>query len=201
MPKHKKVDGIGEGLDIAGTGTLVLRVQDDIGKVHTIKIPNSLYLPGLRQCLLSPQHWVQETKAMGNKGKTWMTNHWDKCVLCWGGGKFRKTIPHNASTNTPIFYCAPSSKGYRAFVTTFEACEAPYFHQERVVQVPDQMEREPEEFIAEENIHLSGRTRDHEVSEDDDTVRTSNRTHTSPPTDAPDAPTRRGALTFDPNPP
>ena len=89
-PESRKVDGIGEGLDIAGTGTLVLRIQDDNGKVHTIKIPKSLYLPGLRQCLLLPQHWAQETKAMGNKGKTWMTNYWDKCVLCWGGASFAR---------------------------------------------------------------------------------------------------------------
>jgi hypothetical protein len=126
-PGHKKVDGIEEGLEVKGTGTLVLRIQDDDGKVHTIRIPNSLYLPNLRQCLLSLQHWAQEAKAMGGKGKTWMENYWDKCVLCWKGGKFCKPIPFNKFTNTPIFYSAPSSKGYRAFVTTFEACEAPYF--------------------------------------------------------------------------
>ncbi len=133
---HRKVDGIGEGLEVKGMGMLVLRIQDDDGKMHTIRIPNSLYLPNLRQCLLSPQHWAQEAKAMGNKGKTWMENYWDKCVLCWKGGKFRKSVPFNESTNKPIFYSAPSSKGYRAFVTTFEACEAPYFRREHVLQIP-----------------------------------------------------------------
>jgi hypothetical protein len=126
-PGHKKVDGIGEGLEVKGTVLLVLRIQDNDGKVHTICIPNSLYLPNLRQCLLLPQHRAQKAKAMGGKGKTWMENYWDKCVLCWKGGKFCKSIPFNESTNTPIFYSAPFSKGYRAFVTTFEACEAPYF--------------------------------------------------------------------------
>ncbi len=87
-PGHKKVDGIGGGLEVKGTGTLVLRIQDDDGKVHTICIPNSLYFPILRQCLLLPQHWAQEAKAMGGKGKTWMEYYWDKCVLCWKGGKF-----------------------------------------------------------------------------------------------------------------
>ncbi len=62
---------------------------------------------------------------MGNKGKTWMENYWDECILCWKGGKFRKMIRYNESTNTPIFHSAPSSKGYWAFVTTFEVCEAP----------------------------------------------------------------------------
>ncbi len=36
VPEHKKVDGIGEGLEIKGTGTLVLRIQDDGRKTHTI---------------------------------------------------------------------------------------------------------------------------------------------------------------------
>ncbi len=81
VPSSKKVDGIGEGLEIKGTGTLVSCIQEDSGKTHRICVPNSLYLPELRQCLLLPQHWAQEVKAMGNKGKTWMENYWDKCVL------------------------------------------------------------------------------------------------------------------------
>jgi hypothetical protein len=32
VPSSKKVDGIGEGLEIKGTGTLVFRIQDDSGK-------------------------------------------------------------------------------------------------------------------------------------------------------------------------
>ncbi len=65
-----EVNGIGDGLEIKGKGTFVFSLTDDNGKVHTIKIPNSLYLPGLRQCLLSPQHWVQEAKDR----QTWMGN-------------------------------------------------------------------------------------------------------------------------------
>jgi hypothetical protein len=127
-----------------------IRIEDDKGKVYTIRIPNSLYLPDLRRCLLSPQHWAQEAKAMGNKGKTWMENYWDKCILCWKGGKFRKTIRYNESTNTPIFH---SSKAYRAFATTFEACRATYFCRENVLQVPGLREHAPEEFIADEERH------------------------------------------------
>jgi hypothetical protein len=52
-----QVDGIGKGLEIQGEGAFI---EDDDGKVHTIKIPNRLYLPDLRVCLLLPQHWVQE---------------------------------------------------------------------------------------------------------------------------------------------
>jgi len=55
-----EVNGIGKGLAIKRKGTFMFSLEDDNGKNHTIKIPNSLYLPGLKQCLLSPQHWAQE---------------------------------------------------------------------------------------------------------------------------------------------
>jgi hypothetical protein len=53
-------DGISNGLDIQGEGTFKYSIKDDKGKVHTIKIPKSLYLPELRRCLLLPQHLAQE---------------------------------------------------------------------------------------------------------------------------------------------
>jgi len=40
-----EVNGIGEGLAIMGTGTFKFSIEDDIGKIHTIRIPNtSTYL-------------------------------------------------------------------------------------------------------------------------------------------------------------
>ncbi len=75
VPQGKQVKGIGAGLAIKGVGTYVMRIQDDNGKSHEIKIPNSLFLPKLKRCLLSPQHWAKEARAKGNKGKwskTWM---------------------------------------------------------------------------------------------------------------------------------
>ena len=71
------VKGIGNGLAIEGKGTFKFLLEDDQGKIHTIKIPNSLYLPGLKQCLLSPQHWAQEA----GDGQTWMGNFKRECVL------------------------------------------------------------------------------------------------------------------------
>jgi hypothetical protein len=214
IDQGKQVNGIGAGLEIKGTGTFVMRIEDDDGGTHTIKIPNSLYLPALRQCLLSPQHWAQEAKAMGNKGeweanRTWMENHWDKCVLLWRGGRFRRSIPHSPTTNTPSFHTAAASKTYRAFAATFEACEASFFRREHVLQLPGLREQpDPDEFIADENIHLRANDDATKVREDDDkTIRTSNVTGDLPPPipDEPYEPSdrseRRGTLTFDPSPP
>jgi hypothetical protein len=72
-----QVDGINSGLDIAGQGTFRFNITNDDGKIHAIKVPNSLYVPNLKRCLLLPQHWVQEA---GYK-QTWMENYRDSCVL------------------------------------------------------------------------------------------------------------------------
>jgi hypothetical protein len=91
----------------------------------------SLFLPDLKQCLLSPQHWVQEA----GDGQTWMGNFARECVVNWhGGGK--KTVLFDPSTNTPIFTTAPSSRAYCTFATAFEALEAPYYRKETVLQYP-----------------------------------------------------------------
>ncbi len=89
-----KVDGINDGLEIAGKGTFKLKLVDDDCRTHIIRIPNSLYLPKLKSCLLSPQHWAQEA---GDR-QTWMINGAHHCILQWADGQ--KTVPFNKSSNT-----------------------------------------------------------------------------------------------------
>jgi len=197
-----EVNGIGKGLAIRGKGTFVFSLEDDNRKIQTIKIPNSLYLPGLKQCLLSPQHWAQEA----GDGQTWMGNFEQECVLNWhGGGK--KTVLFDPTMNTPIFTMAPSSRAYCPFATTFEALGAPYYRKETVLQYPGRypMDEEPalipEEFIAEKNLNYNKNMSVNEgVDSDDDTVKTSNLP--APPNDKPPSQAiRHGPLTFDPSPP
>ena len=104
-----------------GKGTFKFKIEDDNGRTHEIKIPNSLYLPGLKRCLLLPQHRAQEA---GDK-QTWVGNYRDSCVLNWRGGK--KTVPFQPTTNVPVFYMASSSWSYCTFAATFKAMKAPYF--------------------------------------------------------------------------
>ncbi len=49
-----------EQVNVDSVSDFQVSIEDDNGKNHTIGIPNSLYLPGLKVCLLSPQHWAQE---------------------------------------------------------------------------------------------------------------------------------------------
>jgi hypothetical protein len=97
-----QVDGKYKGLDIK-VKEIQVSVKDNDRRVHTIKIPNSLYLPKLRQYLLLPQHWMQEAVDR----QTWMVNFAQECVLNWKKGE--KTVPFNATANMPTFFMAPSS--------------------------------------------------------------------------------------------
>jgi hypothetical protein len=49
------VDRITDGLPIKGKGTFKFTIGDDNGRQHNIRIPKSLYVPGMKKCLLSPQ--------------------------------------------------------------------------------------------------------------------------------------------------
>ncbi len=73
-------------LDIKGTGTFKFKIKDDNGMAHKIKIPISLYIPELKRCLLSPQHWVQEAKDKHPRPKG---QGWDKTMsfITYIGGK------------------------------------------------------------------------------------------------------------------
>ena len=78
-----QVDGIGSGIDIKGIGPFKFRLEDDDGQVHTIRVPNSLYVPPLKRVLLAPHHWAQEaqdnaTTPLG----TWMAAY-DNCIILY----------------------------------------------------------------------------------------------------------------------
>jgi hypothetical protein len=59
------VGGIAGGLSIQGTGTFCFKIEDSTGKLHTIKLHNSLYVPNLPNTLLCPQHWSQQDDVEG----------------------------------------------------------------------------------------------------------------------------------------
>jgi hypothetical protein len=207
-PHNKqRVNGINKGLTVAGEGTFQFRITNDNGRHHTIRILNSLYLPCLKSCLLSPQHWAQEA----GDNQTFMGNFAHCCTLHWGDGF--KTIPFNPATNTPIFHTAPASCTCRAFTATYEACEVAFYHCKTVLQVPgllvlrEAAELDPSKFVAVENLNLCKKMRENvlfgnDINEDDKIVQTKNpplaHKVTKPAT--PDQTICIGPLTFDPTP-
>jgi hypothetical protein len=114
QPSNKgKVEGFNDGLKIMGKGTFEFKIEDDNGQTHEIKISNSLYLPGLKRCLLLPQHWSQEA---GDEhplpDSTWCKNTATHNIMYWDQKRFQKLVPHCSSMNTPVFYTASSLQAY-----------------------------------------------------------------------------------------
>ncbi len=138
--------------------------------------------------------------------KTWMGNFDECCILSWDGGQ--KTVPFSTMTNVPTFFTAPSSRTYQTFATTFEACEAPFFQRETVLQVPgctllrENAEITPEEFVAEEDFHCDNRKWliDNKVNKDDKTICTSDVPDTPDKMAIPDESICHGLLIFDQSP-
>jgi hypothetical protein len=80
-----EVESIKSGVDINGTVTLRFKMKDDNGMTHKIKILNSLYVPELKRCLLSPQHWVQEAKDNYPRPKGTRMSLDENFITCTGG--------------------------------------------------------------------------------------------------------------------
>ena len=118
--------GIAGGLQIKGSGTFCFKLEDDKGKLHTIKLPNSAYIPGLPVTLLCPQHWSQSAEANGEDGKngTYIKQEAYGCRLVWNEGNNAKFVPLDPKTNTPTFNTAPGSFNYQAFEAMYLAMDA-----------------------------------------------------------------------------
>ncbi len=126
-----------------------------------------------------------------------MENDDKRCVLVWGQGKYKKSIPYNATSNVPIMHSASSSLTYRAYATTFEALKATFYHHEHVLQFPGLCQCDnlaEQEFVAEENINYKKGKSTSETAMNDNNNETITTSDKSLPA------TRMNALTFDPTP-
>ena len=65
-----------------------------------------------------------------------MENDDQHCILIWGQGRHRRSVPHSSSTNTPTFRTAPATYTYHAFVAIHEAMEDQFHRQENILQAP-----------------------------------------------------------------
>ena len=108
------VKGAGGYINVMGSGTLRWRIEDDDGKVHTILVKDSLYVPNIPKCLLSCQHWAKQANDNFPKPKgTWCATYDDSCVMEWNQRRYRRTIQMDPITNTPNILSAPGFNAYR----------------------------------------------------------------------------------------
>ena len=120
-----QVDGIGSGIAIKGMGTFKFKMEDNDGLVHTIRVPNSLYIPSLKQVLLAPHHWAQEAQDnVPTPRGTWMATYNDCIILYWNQCRSKHTIFLSTSTNTPLIHTALGTKVYRTYSAVIEALKA-----------------------------------------------------------------------------
>ena len=120
------INGINGKLPICGIGTIQWKIEDDDGKVHAIRIPNTFYVPQLEHCILSPQHWAQEANDHFPliHGITSTTQARSE-VLRWSQGKYQRTVMMDPDTNTPRFRSAAGTIRYRAFEAEFHRLNKP----------------------------------------------------------------------------
>jgi hypothetical protein len=137
-----------------------------------------------------------------------MENNNKRCVLVWGQGKYKKSIPFNATSNVPIMYSALSSLAYRAYTTTFKVLEASFFRREHVLQFPGLRRHDnlaEQEFVAEENMNYEkGKsTSEGAINHNNEMIKTSNKSSPAEggAVEESDTSTCMNALTFDPTPP
>ena len=180
-PFKPAVEGIaGSQIQATGIGTFCFKLEDSTGKIHTIKLPNSLYVPNLQRTLLCPQHWSTVDDSPG----TYITNNKHGCWLVWNNGKATKFVPLDANTNTPIFKTAPGSFNYRAFEATYCAMDAAFANRQTVtfdnlLRSRGRPQHDPAEFTASEQFNVLSdyeKQQNEGVSSDDATIHTNNLT-------------------------
>ena len=91
-------------------GTLIWRVEDDLGHTHVLSIPGSYYVPQGGVRLFSPQHFAQTRARPGARQITDGQN----MVLTWATpmGNHTMTCPIDPAINVASF---PLASGYTAF--------------------------------------------------------------------------------------
>ena len=127
-PNHLgSLKGIGGNAKIEGIGTLRWTIEDDFGVRRLLTIPNSLYVPKVPKCLLSPQHLAQASPG-SQCSTTYLEMRHDRGILHWGPeGKFKRTGMISKISNTPDIYSAPVCTSFQRYsnLTSHEcyACE------------------------------------------------------------------------------
>ena len=115
------VRGIGGLLQVQGRGSVKWNIVDDSGMNHEVIIPGTLYVKGIENRLLSPQHWSQTANDnFPSKYGTRCVTYGDKLVLEWNQCQYSKTIPVDKRSNTFSFYSVPGTTKFMSHTIEME---------------------------------------------------------------------------------
>jgi len=83
------VRGIGGTVMATFKGTVEWRIEDDQGRVHAFRIPDTYLNVESPYRLLSPQHWAQTQKDhLPNPRGTWCGTYHNAVELFWAQNRF-----------------------------------------------------------------------------------------------------------------
>lgn len=117
-PRMVNVPVAGMGGESRATlvGTVTWSIEDDEGRTHSFRVPNTFYNASAPFRLMSPQHLIQELNEQ-NKPPTWYEQHMDCIKLYWNGGTNWRTIHIDAKSNVFFIRSMPGFEMMQAFCT------------------------------------------------------------------------------------
>ena len=116
---NQPIKGIAGHVRATHRGTVLWKIEDDTGKVHSIRINGTYYMANVPNRILSPQHFAQAANdhQPQPEGTGSITNS-KNITLFWGQQKYTKTILLDKSLNIGLTWMAPGSKAFTAYLAT-----------------------------------------------------------------------------------
>ena len=116
---NQPIKGIAGHARATHRATVLWKIEDDTGKVHSININGTYYMAGMPNRILSPQHFAQAANDHHPQpeGTGSITNS-KNITLFWGQQWYMKTIPLDKSLNIGLTWMTPGSKAFTAYLAT-----------------------------------------------------------------------------------
>ena len=128
------IRGIGGLVKVQGKGTVKWNITDDDGFNHDIIIPGTLYVKGIQNRLLSPQHWSQTANDnFPKKRGTRSITYDDELILEWNQRKHSKSVPLDKITNTFTIHSSPGTSKFLSHVTEIERTEQVWYSEQCIL--------------------------------------------------------------------
>ena len=111
--RNCKINGIADGLEVKGMGTVQYKLKDTKGKIFILRIENALYVPRCPARLICPQQVAAQAETV-NGITSGLKIEGGHATLTHNGHTV--IIPHDESNNLPMLATEPGVTRYANFV-------------------------------------------------------------------------------------
>ena len=118
------VIGANGTIHIQGVCRVKWKLNNDTGREDMFEVPGTLYVPGMKTSIPSPQHCFKELEST-IQAPAWESTQKDSTTPHWDNRKFKRTIPMNPSTNAPITLSFEGSKPFQVLQAKCNAAHDP----------------------------------------------------------------------------